>query len=262
MSTLGSAHLCIVLGRSVRLAWSIGKTGWMNRVLVYAGVAAANVLTAGSRRRTLRAVHLVTKPTLMPLLGWATRPRSGRVRLALATACAGDTAMMLGGNVGLAGAIAGFTATHSSYLSALPRYGRGAGLHVTAVTTAGSLAALGLAGVVLGPRLRTCPNPVVAVPILGYAALVTATGAAAVGTGVARGPSGRPVVAGGVLFVISDVLIAVGRFGPQPVPGRRDPHRVLKPAAMATYCLAQYLLACHLDDADREADAAGGGRLG
>ncbi|MGI8767968.1 MAG: hypothetical protein ACR2I1_02535, partial [Propionibacteriaceae bacterium] len=58
-------------------------------------------------------------------------------------------AMMLGGNVGLAGAIAGFTATYSSYLSALPRYGRGAGLHVTAVTTAGWLAALGLAGVVL-----------------------------------------------------------------------------------------------------------------
>jgi uncharacterized membrane protein YhhN len=89
------------------------------------------------------------------------------------------------------------------------------------------------AGHVLWRRLDTADDRRLRVPVLGYAALVTAMGAAAVRVG--RRTSNPALAAGGVLFVVSDGLVAASLFG------RRRP--AVDSAVMLTYAAAQALLA-------------------
>jgi uncharacterized membrane protein YhhN len=83
--------------------------------------------------------------------------------------------------------------------------------------------------------------------VLGYAALVTGMGAAAVRAALRTpGPAGRALAAGGTLFVVSDGLVAATLFG----SGRR---RAADAAVMATYAAAQALLAAALTTRDATA---------
>lgn len=102
---------------------------------------------------------------------------------------------------------------------------------------AGAGTILAVAGTVLWRRLGPVP---LRLPVLGYAALVTAMGAAAVRSGLRTpGPAGRALVAGGGLFVLSDALVAATIVDPRP-------HPVTETAVMVTYAAAQGLLATAL----------------
>ena len=189
-----------------------------------AAVAAADVVLAGSRAPWARRARWLTKPALVPAVAAAVPGRPPA--LALGASWAGDVALLSRSDAGLLGGIAGFAVAHAAYLARI----RPRGLGVEAAVGAAVWAA---AGHVLWRRLDTDAERRLRVPVLGYAALVTAMGAAAVRSGRRR--HSPALAAGGVLFVVSDGLVAAGLFGPE--------RRAVDAAVMATYAAAQALLA-------------------
>jgi uncharacterized membrane protein YhhN len=197
-----------------------------------AAVAAVDAVSAG------RGARRVAKPLVVPAVAYAAGVRGGPPGLALAASWAGDVALLRTSEAGLLGGIGGFAVAHGAYLTALRRRGAAPGWPALAVTAA--------AAPLLWPRLPARDR----LPVLAYAGLVGATGAAAVRTGE------RPRGARGILFVLSDALVAVSLFGP-----RRRP--AVDAAVMATYAAAQALLAAGLSGGSgRPGGGRGGGRPG
>jgi uncharacterized membrane protein YhhN len=188
---------------------------------VAAAVAVADAVLAGSGARRAR---WLTKPALVPAIAAATPGRPPA--LALGASWAGDVALLSRSEAGLLGGIAGFAVAHAAYLARIRPQGLG-------VEAAAGAAVWAAAGHVLWRRLDTDAERRLRIPVLGYAALVTAMGAAAVRAGRRR--HSPALAAGGVLFVVSDGLVAASLFGP------RRP--AVDAAVMATYAAAQALLA-------------------
>ena len=194
-----------------------------------AAVAAAPPPLAGSVAPWARRARWVSKPALVPAIAWASRGRPPA--LALGASWAGDIALLSRSDAGLLGGIAAFAVAHAAYLRTLGPPGLGVEAAVGAAVWAG-------AGHVLWRRLDTDADRRLRLPVLGYAALVTAMGAAAVRTG--RRTSDPALAAGGALFVVSDGLVAASLFGPK--------RRTVDAAVMLTYAAAQALLAQALED--------------
>lgn len=198
-------------------------------------VAAADVVLAAAGARRAR---VATKPLVVPAVAAGRRP-SGPLAVAWAASWLGDVALLGRSEAALLGGVGGFAVAHAGYLAAIRRRFPGPtprrrGAAVTAV----SGAVLAGAGAVLWGRVE----PRLRGPVLGYAALVTGMGAAAVRAGLRTpGRAGRAVAAGGVLFVVSDGLVAATTFG-----GARS--RAVEGAVMATYVAAQALLAAALEE--------------
>ncbi|MEU9120819.1 lysoplasmalogenase family protein [Streptomyces sp. NPDC048506] len=178
------------------------------------------------------AVQL-TKPALMPVLAGYVLARGGPVLLAgaLLFGCGGDTFLQIGAGAGGAVFLVGmasFAAGHVCYLLLFARHGTWPGRGRRG-RTAGPAAAYGvlLAGTValLWPDLPA----ELRIPVAGYSLLLTAMafGALRAGPGAALG---------GLLFLLSDTLIASGiAHWPQlPVP---------QLWIMLTYVAAQFALA-------------------
>ena len=245
---------------SPRAAWSAAL----------AIAAADSALAAGGARRA----RWVTKPALVPAIALAAR--SGGMRpsrtldVALAGSSAGDVALLSRSEAGLLGGVGGFALAHFAYLAEIRRRasappssapappgdraidaGAPGGPATDASAPGGPAADAGAAGrvatgafaavfagaaAVLWRRLDTPAERRLRGPVVGYAALVTGMGAAAVRTGLrAGGPGGRALALGGATFVVSDALVALRQFGP-----RRS--RVVEAAVMVTYAAAQALL--------------------
>lgn len=212
------------------------RAGWT----AYAGVAVIDSIAAAAGIRRLR---LVSKPALMPLLAAIARSRAGDrtpppVLAALALSGAGDIALLGRGRRSFLAGMAGFLGAHAAYAVALGSAGTpGQGLLRRRPWLVAPFV-LVWAWVVrlLWPRLDTPEHRPLRLPIAGYAAAVTGMGAIAVDAST-RLPDGRgtTAAAGGLLFVVSDGLLALGRFG-----GRRRP--LVDGAVMATYTAAQALL--------------------
>lgn len=83
-------------------------------------------------------------------------------------------------------------------------------------------------------------------PVLGYSLLLTAMAASAAG-------AGRAALAGGVLFLVSDGLLALGLADIDVIPGRGG-------VVMPTYLAAQVLIALSLTRAAGGTRVAGGTR--
>jgi uncharacterized membrane protein YhhN len=197
---------------------------------VAAAVAVTDAALAGSPAPWARRARWVTKPAVVPAIAAGARP-SGPLAVALAASWAGDVALLSRSDAGLVGGIGGFAVAHAAYLTAI----RPAGLGVESVVGGAVFAA---AGRVLWHRLDTDTDRRLRVPVLGYAALVTAMGAAAVRAG--RQSKNPALAAGGALFVVSDGLVAASLFGPR--------RRIVDAAVMLTYAAAQSLLASALTD--------------
>ncbi|HEY6746313.1 MAG TPA: lysoplasmalogenase family protein [Mycobacteriales bacterium] len=211
----------------------------MHRQGLAAAVAVADVLLAGSRAPWARRARWVTKPALVPAIAAAVPARPPA--LALGASWAGDVALLSRSDAGLLGGIAGFAVAHAAYLTRI--FGLGpagsdrpdpAGPAIRwPVEAAAGAAVWAAAGHVLWRRLDTDAERRLRLPVLGYAALVTAMGAAAVRAGRRR--RDPALAAGGVVFVVSDGLVAASLFGPQKP--------AVDAAVMATYAAAQTLLA-------------------
>ncbi|MRG61390.1 lysoplasmalogenase [Agromyces sp. CFH 90414] len=198
----------------------------------------------------LSAVHLLllvtgpswsitaTKALLMPLLALAVllalRPRPGAsgalLVAAIAASWAGDVLLTFPGPMWFVAGLLGFLVAHVLYLVLFVRLGRPSDaaaarrrprLPVLAAYTAWYVGFL----LLLGPHLGALFAPVAVYGlVLGAMAAVAST-------------RGRLVAAGGALFVVSDSVLALGRF----LPGYEFAAHDL--AVMGTYLAAQGLIA-------------------
>lgn len=185
----------------------------------YAGLSVADVLLAATGRNRPR---WVTKPLLMPVLMVG---RDRRTQQALAACWVGDVALLGKGKLAFTSGLAGFLVGQVGWIVAL-RQRPGRRLLRRHPVAAGPylLVWAGLNGF-LWPRTGSDR-----LPVLVYSAVLT-------GTALVALDSGRPATAaGGGLFMASDTLIALDRFGGVRLPGHEG-------WVMATYTTAQALLA-------------------
>ncbi|GHF72258.1 hypothetical protein GCM10010218_61940 [Streptomyces mashuensis] len=191
----------------------------------FAAFGAVTVVHLGALLAGAGTVAHVTKPALMPLLALYA-VLSGGPRLlaaALLLGCAGDTLLLAdGGTLFLLG-MGGFAAGHVCYLLLFARHGsRPRHPYRVAVPYAAAWIAV---LVLLWPGLDAGMR----LPVAVYSLLLTATGLCATSTGL-------PGVAGGLLFLLSDTLLAGRMAGWPQAPAPQF-------WVMATYVPAQCLLA-------------------
>jgi uncharacterized membrane protein YhhN len=188
---------------------------------VFAALAAADtVLAAAGRDRPRR----LTKPLLMPAL-MAGRDR--RTRWALALGGAGDVALLGDGEAAFRAGLASFLAGHLAWISALrqrPYHGPGR-VRSRPALAAPYLAAFAGLNAYLWPRTGRDR-----IPVLAYSAVLLAMSLTALDRG------SPAAAAGGTLFLVSDSLLALERFGGVSLPAHEG-------LVMAAYASAQALLA-------------------
>jgi uncharacterized membrane protein YhhN len=185
---------------------------------VFAGLAALDAVLAVTGRDRARRV---TKPLLMPtlLLG-----RDRPTQRALALGGLGDVALLGEGPAAFTLGLGSFLAGHVAWLVALRPHARGAVSEHPLRAAPYLLAWAGL-NAYLWPRTGRDR-----VPVLVYSTALLATALAAADTG------DPAVAAGGALFLVSDALLALERFGEVHLPA----HEAI---VMGTYTGAQALLA-------------------
>lgn len=165
---------------------------------LFALLTAVHLAALGAGAQTLE--HL-TKPALMPALAAHVIARGGPTTLvaALLFGCGGDTLLQIGGEPAFLLGMGSFAVGHVCYLVLFARHGAGPGRRPTVVLGAAyALACLGTVAL-LWPDLPADLR----VPVAGYSLLLTtmALGASRVGVRAALG---------GLLFLLSDTLIAAG----------------------------------------------------
>ncbi len=183
-------------------------------------MAAADAALAAAGRGRAR---WMTKPLLMPLL---MPGRDRATQCALALGWAGDVALLGDSETAFLVGLASFLAGHLTWIGALrqrPGGGRLAGRPVLAVVPVAAAVAMNVA---LWPR--TGKNRV---PVLAYSAALLAMSLTALDRG------SPAAAAGGMLFLASDALLALRKFGVTDLPAAEG-------LVMASYAAAQALLAC------------------
>jgi uncharacterized membrane protein YhhN len=189
--------------------------------LAYAALATADTLLAATGRDRQR---WLTKPLLMPvLMAGGDRP----ARRALALGGLGDVALLGSGETAFMAGLGCFLAGHVAWITALrQRPGRGR-LRARPVLAAPHLAAFGAVNAYLWKR--TGKNRI---PVVVYSAALLAMSLVALDSGSSR------TAAGGALFLASDTLLALEKFGGLHLPAHEG-------LVMATYTSAQALLASY-----------------
>ncbi len=187
--------------------------------LAYAALAATDALLATAGRRSSRRL---TKPLLMPMLGVTADADSRR---ALALGWGGDVALLGKGDAAFTAGLASFLASHAAWIVAIRgRPGGGLLRRKPAAALPYALAWAGLNGYLWS---RTGKDRL---PVLAYSGALAAMALTAL-------DSGDPVTAtGGALFMVSDSLLALEKFGGVHLPAHEG-------LVMATYTAAQALLA-------------------
>lgn len=185
----------------------------------YAVVAAADTLLAASGRRSARRF---TKPLLMPLLAASS---DGPSRRALALGWGGDVALLGSTPAAFTTGLASFLAGHGAWVVAL-RGREGGGLLRRRPVSALPVV-VAWAGLNSYLWSRTGRDRL---PVLAYSGALAAMALTAIDSGSAR------TAAGGVLFMASDSLLALERFGDVHLPLHEG-------LVMASYTSAQALLA-------------------
>jgi uncharacterized membrane protein YhhN len=189
------------------------------RATVVFVIAAADTLLAATRRDRLR---WLTKPLLMPaLLVGRDRP----TQRALALGWVGDVALLCAGDAAFTAGLVSFLAGHVAWIIALRRRPGGGRLRARPALAAPYLGAFGALNAYLWPRTGRDRIPVVV-----YSTVLLAMSLAALDSGSPK------TAAGGVLFGVSDSLLALEKFGGVHLPGGEG-------TVMATYAGAQALLA-------------------
>ena len=187
--------------------------------LVFVALAAADTLLAATGRDRQR---WLTKPLLMPVL-MAGRDRPAQRALALGGA--GDVALLGRSEAAFTAGLVSFLAGHVAWIVALrQRPGRGR-LRARPALAVPHVAAFGAVNAYLWKRTGKDR-----IPVIVYSAALLAMSLTALDSGSPR------TAAGGALFLASDTLQALEKFGGLHLPA----HEAL---VMATYTSAQALLA-------------------
>jgi uncharacterized membrane protein YhhN len=186
---------------------------------VFVALAAADTLLAMTGRDRQR---WLTKPLLMPLL-MAGRDRPAQRALALGGA--GDVALLGTGEAAFTAGLLSFLAGHLAWITALRQRPGGGYLRARPILAAPHVAAFGAMNAYLWPR--TGQNRI---PVLLYSTVLLAMSLTALDSGSPR------TAAGGALFLASDTLLALEKFGGLRLPAHEG-------LVMVTYTTAQALLA-------------------
>ena len=187
--------------------------------VVFAALAAADTLLAATGHDRPRRL---TKPLLMPVL-MAGRDRPAQRALALGGV--GDVALLGSGEIAFTAGLVSFLAGHVAWIIALRQRPGGGRLRARPALAAPHLATFGAMNVYLWRR--TGQNRI---PVLVYSAALLAMSLVALDSGSPR------TTAGGALFLASDTLLALEKFGDLKLPAHEG-------LVMATYASAQGLLA-------------------
>ena len=187
--------------------------------VVFAALAAADTLLAATGQDRPR---WLTKPLLMPVL-MAGRDRPAQRALALGGV--GDVALLGRGEAAFTAGLVSFLAGHVAWIIALRQRPGGGHLRARPALAAPHLAAFGAVNAYLWKRTGKDR-----IPVLVYSAALLAMSLAALDSGSPR------TAAGGALFLASDSLLALEKFGGLRLPAHEG-------LVMATYTTAQALLA-------------------
>lgn len=209
----------------------------------YAALALADVALAsrdGERPSTLRRL---TKSALMPVLAAKVHQTAGaepvalraRTRDGLVLSWAGDVALLGDSDAAFATGLGCFAAAHGCYVSAFGS--------VRAATPPAAAAPVAAAGTGLGTFLARRAGRL-GLPVAGYSTVITAMAVRALGIDPSRvgRPAATRIAAGAGLFVVSDGLIGLRKFGLSPTTPRRV-RAGIDAAVMATYAAGQWLIA-------------------
>ena len=186
---------------------------------VFVVLAAADTLLAATGHDRQR---WATKPLLMPVL-MAGRDRPAQRALALGGA--GDVALLGSSQTAFIAGLGCFLAGHVAWIMALRQRPGGGRLRARPALAVPHLAAFGAVNAYLWKRTGQDRLPVIV-----YSAALLAMSLTALDSGSPR------TAAGGTLFLASDTLLALGRFGDLRLPAHEG-------LVMATYTSAQALLA-------------------
>lgn len=214
--------------------------------LAFAALAALDAGLAASSRPAARRARTVTKSALMPLLALDTHVAASGgssallrgVRAAQGFSWLGDVALLGSTQRRFLLGLGSFAAAHVGYIAAFAgsRDPESSGREPGVRAAAAVFAATGPAMAALARR----QDPALAVPVLGYAGIISAMLATSTTLDRAFPRAARQrIVAGSALFVVSDTILALGKFaradGSGPGP--------LDTAVMATYTAGQWLIA-------------------
>ena len=203
-----------------RLAAQPGRCRVARRpAVVFVALAGADVLLAATGHDRQR---WLTKPWLMPVL-MAGRDRPAQRALALGGA--GDVALLGGGEAAFTAGLVSFLAGHVAWTIALRQRAGGGRLRARPALAVPHVAAFGALNAYLWNR--TGKNRI---PVLVYSTALLAMSLTALDSG------SRRTAAGGALFLTSDALLALEKFGGLHLPAHEG-------LVMATYTSAQALLA-------------------
>lgn len=195
-------------------------------IVAFLAVSVTHVVANGAGAEL---VSDLTKPLLVPLLlAWVLVATSGRpptwLAVGLGFAFLGDVALQLPGTLWFLLGMALFLVMQVCYVVGFARLGALRSLRSRPAVMLGWVGLWLVLNLVVGPQLGELRWP-----ILVYSVALTAMAAAAVATG------DRRIGIGGVLFLVSDLLIGLRAAGTEvPASG------VL---VMTTYLAAQYLIA-------------------
>jgi uncharacterized membrane protein YhhN len=195
--------------------WTVARRA----TLVYAILAATDTLLAATGRDRQR---WLTKPLLMPVLMVG---RDRPAQRALAFGGAGDVALLGSTESAFTAGLVSFLAGHVAWIIAVRQRPGGGRLRGRPVLAAPYVAAFGALNAYLWKRTGKDR-----IPVIVYSAALLAMSLVAL-------DSGSPTTAaGGALFVASDALLALEKFGGLHLPAHEG-------LVMATYTSAQALLA-------------------
>lgn len=190
----------------------------MRRTAAYVALSAVDTMLAASGKQLPRRV---TKPLLMPVL---MAGRDQPTRRALALSGAGDVALLGESEAAFTAGLAGFLGAQLAWIAALRSRPTGRLLRRRPALALPYVVAWAGLNAYLWPRTERDR-----VPVLAYSAVLVTMALTALDTG------GRAAV-GGALFMASDSLLALERFGGLQLPSHEG-------WVMATYTAAQGLLA-------------------
>jgi uncharacterized membrane protein YhhN len=187
--------------------------------VVFVALAAADTLLAATGHDRQR---WVTKPLLMPVLMAGRDRRSQR---ALTLGGAGDVALLGSSQTAFTAGLACFLAGHVAWIMALRQRPGGGRLRARPALAAPHVAVFGAMNAYLWRRTGQDR-----IPVIVYSTALLAMSLTALDSGSTR------TAAGGALFLASDMLLALGKFGDVHLPAHEG-------LVMATYASAQALLA-------------------
>jgi uncharacterized membrane protein YhhN len=209
----------------------------------YAALALADVVLAARDVEGNSPLRRLTKSALMPVLAAKVSTTAAnetpalrtRTRDGLVLSWAGDVVLLGRSDAAFATGLGCFAAAHGCYVAAFGS--------VRATSLPAAAAPVAAAGTGLGGYLARRAGRL-GLPVAGYSAIITAMAVRALGIDPDRvgRPAATRIATGAGMFLVSDGLIGLRRFGLSPTASRRV-RAGIDAAVMATYTAGQWLIA-------------------